>query len=344
MLQESEWAAAQRAQRVMPSAASRDEIRYRILNRMRADEPEELLRLKNGLLARRARIDPKYFYDTAGSALFSDICAQPEYYLTRTEARIFSDHRSEIVWHLPRGAQWIDLGCGDGAKSQPWIVTVRPRRYLGLDIAPEALERALQQIGTRFPAVECAGVVCDFSRLLPIEDIVRERPAAPPVLFYPGSSLGNFSTAQAFALLKSFRKTVGSRGCLLIGVDLVKDARILQAAYDDAQGVTAAFNRNVLRVVNRLLDADFDPRKFRHHAHYDKRAARVEMRLRSIVEHRVRIGSDERPFRVGESILTEYSHKYTVSGFGQLLRNAGFARRRIWTDAAGWFGVFLASP
>jgi len=222
MLQESEWAAAQRAQRVMPSAASRDEIRYRILNRMRADEPEELLRLKNGLLARRARIDPKYFYDTAGSALFSDICAQPEYYLTRTEARIFSDHRSEIVWHLPRGAQWIDLGCGDGAKSQPWIATVRPRRYLGLDIAPEALERALQQIGTRFPAVECAGVVCDFSRLLPIEDIVRERPAAPPVLFYPGSSLGNFSTAQAFALLKSFRKTVGSRGCLLIGVDLVR--------------------------------------------------------------------------------------------------------------------------
>jgi len=316
---------------------------YRIVDRMRADEPGELRRLKRALLAADAQIDPKYFYDANGCALFGAICAQPEYYLTRTEARIFAKHRAEIVWHLPTSAQWIDLGCGDGRKSQAWIAAVRARRYIGVDIAPEALEQTVRRMTVLFPQVECAGVVCDFSRLLSIDDIVRERPEAVPVLFYPGSSLGNFRPPQASALLSSFRRNLAPHGCLLIGVDLVKDARLLEAAYNDARGVTAEFNRNALRVVNRLLDADFDPRKFQHRAHFDSRAARIEMRLQSRVDHRVRIGSDERRFRRGESILTEYSHKYTLERFGRLLSKAGFSRQRVWTDPAGWFGVFLAS-
>ena len=344
MLQEPESATAQLAARAMswPLPVGREGLR--IVNRVQAADPDELHRLKSGLLASRARIDSKYFYDAAGCALFSAICAQPEYYLTRTEAKIFVDHRAEIVSHLPMGAQWIDLGCGDGVKSKPWVGALRARRYLGVDIAQEALEKTLRHMAAQFPGVECTGVVCDFSQLLSIEDVLAERPESPPVLFYPGSSLGNFTAPHALALLHSFRENLGSRGFLLIGVDLVKDTRVLNAAYDDAQGVTAAFNRNILRVVNRLLDADFDTRKFQHRAHFDPRAARIEMRLRASVDHCVQIGSEKRKFRAGETILTEYSHKYTLEGFGKLLLNAGFTRQRVWTDEAGWFGVFLARP
>ena len=342
MLQEPDGTAAQHASRAMPWSVPLAEEGYRILNRAQAGEAEEMRQLKNGLLAGNARIDSKYFYDATGCALFNAICTQPEYYLTRTEAKFFAEHRAEIQWHLPIGAQWIDLGCGDGLKSQPWIAALRARRYLGIDIASEALEKALGRMKALFPTVECTGVLCDFSRSLVLDDVIGERPDLTPVLFYPGSSLGNFTASQAFALLTSFRENLAPHGLLLIGVDLVKDARLLEAAYDDAQGVTAAFNRNVLRVVNRLLDADFDPKKFEHCAHFNRRAARMEMRLRATVEHRVRIGRDARKFREGESILTEYSHKYTIDGFGELLSKAGFARPRVWTDEAGWFGVFLA--
>jgi len=343
MLLEPDSTAGACASRALHWPVANGQAGYRIVNRLQAGAAGELLRLKNGLLASRAHVDPKYFYDAAGCALFNSICVQPEYYLTRTEAKIFARHGAEIARHLPAGVQWIDLGCGDGQKSKSWIATVDASRYLGVDIAPEALERALRQIAAHFPALDCAGVLSDFSQMLSIADIIAERPQATPVMFYPGSSLGNFAAPHAFALLKSFRENVGSHGFLLIGVDLVKDARVLEAAYDDAQGVTAAFNRNVLRVVNRLLDADFDPRRFAHWAGFDRQASRIEMRLRSTLDQWVRIGSDARKFRAGESILTEYSHKYTVDGFADLLSKAGFARQRVWTDEAGWFGVFLAS-
>jgi len=344
MLQEPEPTTAQLVSRAMSWPLPVGREAFRILNRTQLSDAQELLRLKSGLLARKARIDSKYFYDATGCALFNAICAQPEYYLTRTETKIFADHRAEIVSYLPTQLQWIDLGCGDGLKSKPWIGAARAHRYVGVDIAQEALEKTLRHMAAQFPGIECAGVVCDFSQLLSIEDVLDERPESPAVLFYPGSSLGNFAAGHALALLNSFRENLGSRGCLLIGVDLVKDVKLLHAAYDDAQGVTAAFNRNVLRVVNRLLDANFDTRKFQHHAHFDPRAARIEMRLRARVDHCVRIGSEKREFRAGESILTEYSHKYTVEGFGRLLSSAGFARQKLWTDEAGWFGVFLASP
>ncbi len=344
MLQEPGSTTAQVALRAISWPPRLGREAYRIVNRAQAGDPEELLRLKSGLLASRPHIDSKYFYDTTGCALFNSICRQPEYYLTRTEAKIFAQNRTEIVSHLPTGVQWIDLGCGDGMKSGEWIRALRARRYLGVDIAQMALEKTLRQMAAQFPGMECTGVIADFSQLLSIQDILGQRPESPPVLFYPGSSLGNFTAPHALALLTSFRENLGSRGYLLIGVDLVKDARVLNAAYDDAQGVTAAFNRNILRVVNRLLDANFDTRKFQHRAHFDPRTARIEMRLRASVDHCVRIGSDKRRFRAGESILTEYSHKYTLDGFGQLLLDAGFARQRVWTDAAGWFGVFLASP
>lgn len=344
MLQEPESGTAQLASRTTSWLLPHGREVYRIVNRTQPGDAEELLRLRSGLLASRARIDSKYFYDATGCALFNAICAQPEYYLTRTEAKIFADHRAEIASHLPMGAQWVDLGCGDGAKSKPWIGALHVRRYLGVDIAQEALEKTLRQMAAQFAGVECAGVVCDFSNLLSIDDILDERPDSPPVLFYPGSSLGNFTARHALALLSSFRENLGSRGCLLIGVDLVKDARLLNAAYDDARGVTAAFNRNILQVVNLLLDADFDTRKFQHRALFNSRAARIEMRLQASVDHCVRIGSDKRRFRSGETILTEYSHKYTVEGFRRLLSNAGFARQTVWTDQAGWFGVFLACP
>lgn len=343
MLLEPDLTAGACAARTLHRPTPAGQAGYRIVNQLQQSEAAELLRLRNGLLASRPHIDPKYFYDATGCALFNSICLQPEYYLTRTEAKIFARHRMEIARHLPAGVQWIDLGCGDGLKSKPWIAAVRASRYMAVDIAPEALERALGQMAALFPALDCAGVLSDFSHVLCIDEIIAERPHAVPVMFYPGSSLGNFTASQALALLKCFRQNLGARGFLLIGIDLIKDARLLQAAYDDAQGVTAAFNRNVLRVVNRLLDADFDPQRFGHCATFDRQASRIEMRLRSTVDQWVLIGSDARKFRAGESILTEYSHKYTVKGFADLLCKAGFARQRVWTDEAGWFGVFLAS-
>jgi len=306
-----------------------------------ADQKDELLR---GLLRARARIDPKFFYDAAGCELFEAICRLPEYYLTRTEASIFARHGEAIARALPGGSQWVDLGCGDGAKSREWLGRAGARRYLAVDIAGEAVAGAVRSARERFPGIECDGIACDFSAHLDLHRRLAERPGAPPVLFYPGSSLGNFTSPRALAFLRTLRAHAGSGGSLLIGVDLVKDAAVLEAAYDDAAGVTAEFNRNVLRVANRLLDADFDPQAFDHRAIYHRAHARIEMRLVSRLDQRVRIGELTRHFHPGEGILTEYSHKYTVEGFARMLSRAGFSRQQAWTDAAGWFAVFHAQP
>lgn len=328
---------------VVPNAGGDAAMRpTRIVIRHRPNARREIAALRNGLLDAAAHIDPKHFYDPTGCALFEAICELPEYYPTRTEAAIFARHRAEILARLPQPAQWIDLGCGSGSKSEPWLDAVRPQRFIGVDIAQEWLDAAVRRIAARFPGVDCIGVVADFSNVLALHELLAERPEASPVFFYPGSSLGNLPHARALAFLRTLREHLGDDGCLLIGIDLVKDARILEAAYNDTQGVTAAFNRNILRVANRLLDADFQPERFRHEAHFDPAADRIEMRLYSSERQSVALGADTRVFARGESILTEYSHKYTPAGFAALLADAGYAGLRSWTDAAGWFGVFLA--
>jgi dimethylhistidine N-methyltransferase len=316
----------------------------RVAEQTQADTLRDLSALKRGLFESDARIDPKYFYDPIGCALFNTICTLPEYYLTRTEAAIFERHRSEILSHLPAPMQWIDLGCGSGEKSLSWIGAARAKRFIGVDIAHEWLDGAVRMVAERLPGVEVLGVVTDFSQTLAMHETLAQRPNLSPVFFYPGSSLGNFSQDGALAFLQSVRSHVDGGGALLIGVDLVKDARILEAAYDDTAGVTAAFNRNVLHVVNRLLDADFDPERFAHVARFNRQERRIEMHLRSNMAQIVTIDGERRAFGEGECILTECSYKYTLGGFAQLLAAAGFTRQKAWTDAAGWFGVFVARP
>ena len=332
----------------------------RVLVHSRVDDAADRVALRSGLHASPARTSPKFLYDAQGAALFSAICELDEYYPTRTEAAIFAASRDAIAKALPHDSQWIDLGCGDALKSRGWLEPAAVRRYIGVDIAEQWLRAALGALAAErarlveergLRRLETVGVVADFTRPFDLHDLLAERPTLPPVFFYPGSSIGNFTRDAARAFLASVRDHIerhsSRRGRLVIGVDLVKDRGVLRAAYDDALGVTAAFNRNVLRVANRLLDADFDPALFEHRAIFDEDHSRIEMQLVARRSHRVHIGERERTFDEGEVITTEYSHKYTVESFSALLASAGYAvgeRLGTWTDARGWFGVFVAEP
>jgi dimethylhistidine N-methyltransferase len=309
------------------------------------DNPaQHIADLKTGLLKRPASISPKYFYDAQGCALYGAICTLAEYYPTRTETAIFEQYRHAIAQHLPHGGQWVDLGCGDGAKARAWLKPAAVRRYIGVDIAADCLQATLQTTERQFPDINCLGVVTDFTQPLHLQSVLNDAPGAPPIFFYPGSSIGNFTPFEALALLQSIRAHLNHDGRLLIGVDLIKDSAILNAAYDDALGVTAAFNRNVLRVANRLLDADFNPARFGHRAFFNEAEHRIEMHLEALTSHSVRIGEVERRFEAGETIVTEYSYKYSPASFTELLLQAGFGNVHHWSDARGWFGVFVAGP
>lgn len=302
--------------------------------------------LRAGLLQRPARIAPKFFYDEQGSALYGAITALEEYYPPREEAAVFEQHRDAIAAALPRGGQWVDLGCGDGRKAWPWLEAVDARRYVGVDIAEPWLRGSLHEASRRFPRLQFDGVVTDFTRgLAALGPVLRRRADLAPVFFYPGSSIGNFEPHEARALLGAMCEHLGPRGRLLIGVDGVKPREPLVAAYDDALGVTAAFNRNVLRVVNRELDSDFDPAAFDHRAVYDDQRARIEMHLVARTPQRVRFAEGaERRFEPGEAIVTEHSYKHTPESFRALLAQAGFGEVHHFANERGWFHVFVAAP
>ncbi|WP_304639601.1 L-histidine N(alpha)-methyltransferase [Pseudomonas sp.] len=317
----------------------------RIEHALHTDPAHERAALLQGLLQPAARIDSKYFYDNVGCELFTRICELDEYYPTRTEAAIFRSCAEDIAAALPSGAQWIDLGCGDCAKSRLWLEQIHASRLVGVDIAGEFLQSALTGLAACHPHLECIGVVSDFTQRLDLSQVIDERPDAPPVFFYPGSSIGNFTRPDALRLLRSIRSQCGTRGRLLICVDLLKPRDVLEAAYDDALGVTAEFNLNVLEVVNRELDADFSRERFSHRALFDSQHGRIEMHLVAQCDQDVRLSERNlRHFSEGEHVLTEYSHKYSTTEFGAMLAEAGFGRFEVWTDPKDWFGVFLAEP
>lgn len=295
-----------------------------------------------GLTAPQARVAPKFFYDALGSRLFEAITELPEYDLARTEAAIFAEHGGAIVDAavVALGPQpvLVDLGAGNGAKAARLFATLRPRRYVAVDIAIEFLRGSLQSLQREHPWLEMVGVGLDFSAQLVLPPGCVD---APALVFYPGSSISNFARPDALQLLREAR-ALAPRSALLVGVDLVKDRRELEAAYDDELGVTAAFNLNLLRHLNRLLGADFRPRDWRHLARYDAAASRIEMHLEARTEVTVRWRGGSRRFAAGERIHTENSAKWTVAGFEALLREAGCARVQRWTDRAGRFAVFLA--
>ena len=295
-----------------------------------------------GLLEAQAHVSPKFFYDALGSSLFQAITELDEYYPTRTEAAILATHADFLAQAVRRAlgedTTLIDLGAGNCAKAARLFGPLAVSRYVAVDISVDFLRDALGGLQRRFPALDLAGVGLDFSAelVLPV-GLVN----GPSLVFYPGSSIGNFAPAAALRLLRQARE-LSAGGALLIGVDLAKPAATLEAAYDDALGVTAAFNLNLLRHLNRLLGSDFDPRQWQHVALYDAAARRIEMHLQARRALDVQWPGGRRHFAAGERIHTENSYKWQRNDFEALLRDAGFARVQTWTDEQGWFAVMLA--
>jgi dimethylhistidine N-methyltransferase len=310
---------------------------YRIVNRLSIDAAAERRRLVDGLRAERAHIEPKYFYDPLGCALYAAICQLDEYYPTRTERAIFQAHRGEIAEAIGKGGTFVDLGAGDCCKALSWLPFIEPRRYLAVDIAGPTLETALSNMAPEFPDTEMLGLVTDFSQTL---DIPAELLADPVTVFYPGSSIGNFTPEAAVKFLAQARG-YASNG-LLIGVDAKKPKARLDAAYADALGVTAAFNLNALRHINRVLGSNFDVAQWQHVGFYDEGQGRVEMHLESRVAQTVMIDGVARLFAKGEGIHSENSYKYTREEFAALLVEAGFKSPRAWSNADDEFWVFFA--
>ena len=315
---------------------------YRILELSHAAAGDERAEVVAALFEEPARIAPKYFYDELGCALYGAICRLPEYYPTRTYLAISREQRVPMAEAMGTGKQFVDLGAGDCCKAEAWLAFVAPKRYVAVDIAGHEIARALARIGPDFPTLEMLGVVTDFSRELDVEAALD---AAPATFFYPGSSIGNFTPEQVVAFLDSVRRHCASRpgSGLLIGVDGKKPKPVLDAAYDDALGVTAAFNRNVLMSLNRRFGFDFRIEGFEHRGFYNEALGRIEMHLEALMDQAVTLDGRRRRFRKGERIHTENSYKYRAAEFEELLRKAGFADIQRWSDAGEGYFVFYAS-
>lgn len=290
-------------------------------------------------------LPPWLFYDAEGSRLFERICEQPEYYPTRTELSILRDHGADIARTLGEGCTLVELGSGSHRKAAVMLKLLRaPDGYIAIDVSAAQLRQAVSALAREFPRLPVTGICADFGEqadTLPLEENSGD---GPMVGFFPGSTIGNMTPAEAESFLAHWARRL-SGGGMLLGVDLVKDTRVLDRAYNDAAGVTARFNRNVLAHIARRLDTDLDPARFRHHAFFNPVMSRVEMHLLADSAHAIRIEGRVVAFDAGESIHTENSHKYTLEDFRALAQRAGFVPRRTWTDANGWFSVhYLAAP
>lgn len=299
-----------------------------------------------GLLSQPAAVSPKFFYDLLGSRLFEAITALDEYYPTRTEAAIFARHGEAIAAAVharlgPRPAM-IEPGAGSCRKAAALFGVLQPSRYVALDISVDYLREALWALQREHPALALVGLAQDFSARLALPAEALGPEPGPSLVFYPGSSIGNFPPAQALRLLREAR-AASQGGALLIGVDRVKPVPLLQAAYDDALGVTAAFNLNLLRHLNRVMGSNFALTEWRHVAFFEAAASRIEMHLEARCATIVRWPGGERRFEAGERLLTEHSYKWTPQAFEALLREAGYRDSQHWSDDAGWFSVLLAA-
>lgn len=294
--------------------------------------------LERGLRGAPARVSPKFLYGPLGSALFGAITRLDEYYPTRTEAAIFAAHDVAMAAACGTDRPLVDLGAADCAKGAALFAAFRPTQYVAVDISVEFVREAVGGLQQRYPQLPMAGLGMDFSCSLDLPTLVRP---GPRTLFYPGSSIGNFTPEEALAFLRRVHAACEG-GALLIGVDLVKPREVLEPAYDDALGVTAAFNLNLLRNVNARLGSDFDPRQWAHVALFDAAASRIEMHLQAREALTVRWPGGERRFAAGERIHTENSYKYRRDDFAALLHDAGFGRVQCWTDERSWFAVFAA--
>lgn len=305
------------------------------------DDASCLLRheLAQGLMQQQAQISPKFLYDARGCALFEQITQLPEYYPTRTEAAIVARYESAMAQAMSGCQVLIEMGAGNCEKVRRLCRSLAPQQFVGVDIAGDFLQAAVARLGQDFPQLKASAVVADFTADW---QLPPEVPLARRELFYPGSSIGNFDTLQALHMLQHMRSLLNGDGGLLIGIDLPKSLPVLIAAYDDAQGVTAEFNLNVLSHVNSLLGSDFRPADWVHEARFDVQHSRIEMHLRARHPVMVRWSQGLRCFAQGESIHTENSYKYPLPEFLSMLASAGFGRSQVWTDEQQWFAVIHA--
>ncbi|MGH7090944.1 MAG: L-histidine N(alpha)-methyltransferase [Stellaceae bacterium] len=292
-----------------------------------------------GLRGRRKSIPCRFLYDERGSALFEQICELPEYYLTRTEIRILEENAAEIATLAGPECQLVEFGSGASRKVRILLEALeRPSAYVALDISREMLRQSADALAADFPGLPIIAVCADYTRPF---DLPALPPARGRLGFFPGSTIGNFTAVAALDFLRGCLRVVGPGGAMLVGVDLRKDADLLRSAYNDAAGVTAAFNLNLLARINRELDGDFDLDRFAHEAIYEAAAGRIEIFIRSLADQIVTVAGSAIRFSAGERIHTEDSCKYTIEGFHQLASRAGFRPRHTWTDGDRLFSVHL---
>jgi L-histidine Nalpha-methyltransferase len=300
--------------------------------------PDETDAIVAGLRQTQKTISPKYFYDEAGSRLFEDITRLPEYYLTNTELDIMEECVEEIAELAGKHASLIEFGSGSSMKTRLLLRHLRsPAVYAPVDISEEHLLESQRSIQVDFPEIEVLPVVADFTQpfALPNPTTLPQR----NIVYFPGSTIGNFEEEDAIELMRVMYQEAGADGALVIGVDLQKDPEVIHAAYNDSAGITARFNLNMLQHLNREFGADFNLDAFSHRATYDADSGRIVMELVSTDEQSVCIGDTRIPFAAGEAITTEYSHKYTLDDFAAMAAEAGFSVERFWTDSQQWFAV-----
>ena len=298
----------------------------------------DLREIIDGLSLEQKTLSPKFFYDERGSGLFEAITRLPEYYLTATELDIMHSYIDEMAELIGRHASLIEFGSGSSRKIRILLEHLHePAVYVPVDISSDYLVATTEDLAQDFPHLEILPVAADFTQPfdLPNPKIMPER----NIVYFPGSTIGNFSPAAALDLLEVMHHEAGDGGGLLIGVDLQKDKRVIERAYNDKAGVTAEFNLNILRHLNREFDGDFDLGAFVHEAVYNEEHGRIEMYLRSRRNQRFSIAGQTFEMREGERILTEHSHKYSLQGFAAMAAEAGFTVERVWTDANDWFSV-----
>ncbi len=301
----------------------------------------ELDEIVAGLTATRKTVSPKFFYDEKGSKLFEEITQLDEYYLTRTEMALFDQYHEQIAqalaWRRRRGCL-VEYGSGSSAKVRNLLETLRPAAYLPVDISAEHLQAAAKKLHEDYPWLHVYPTCADFTLPFELPGVVADFDKAG---FFPGSSIGNFEPADAVGFLVNVTRTLGAGARFLVGVDLKKDISILDAAYNDSQGVTAQFNLNLLEHLNRSYGADFDLPGFAHRAAYNETLGCIQMFLESRVDQSVRIGGHTIDFARGELIHTENSYKYAPEEFVAVASRSGFGVDHMWTDERGWFAVFL---
>lgn len=292
-----------------------------------------------GLTATPKHIPPKYFYDREGSRLFEEIVRQPEYYLTRSELEILEKNAGDIAKLIPDGAVLVEFGSGAATKAKILLQAAGPKvaAYIPVDISGEFLEQEADDLRKAFPGLTVAPVIADFMQPFDLPDMVKDK---RKVGFFPGSTIGNLEPHDAATFLRRAGTLLGHNALLIIGVDLVKDTAILNAAYNDKAGVTEAFNFNLLNRMNRELAADFKLDQFEHHAFYNRERRRIEMHLASLKRQKVKVAGQVIDFRAGDTIHTENSYKYTPGSFGALARGSRWTPLQMWVDSRNFFSVF----